>query len=78
MISYIGYSKKIKLKPLGKESLQQWIDRLQPLIQSSNKNILSMINKQFLNFYWRQDIISQNEFEKIANSGDILLFQYIN
>jgi hypothetical protein len=79
-LSYFGASKKLHLKTKkDNAAFKEWVNKIQELIEKykNNKNNYSLNEKINLEKFWRDDVVSNEDFMKQAESGDIILFQYI-
>lgn len=75
---YMGCSKKLQIKADSKHKTKEWILEFGKALKVQEACPKIQIEKQFLELYWREDLITEAEFMKTAETGDILLFRSFN
>lgn len=76
-LSYVEGTKKLHLKSKQERPTEKdWVTKIKELIEKyGNVKFFSSNEKNCLNLFWREDVISNDDFMKEGDSGDIILFQ---
>lgn len=75
-IKYANSQKKMHLKASTKEKSKEWIILLGNALKTAQKFPKLNVEKEFIDSYWRNDVIGEEELCSIADTGDILLFRF--
>lgn len=75
-IRYANSQKKMHLKASTKEKSKEWIILIGNALKTAQKFPKIEVAKEFIDTYWRDDVISEEELCKSAETGDILLFRF--
>lgn len=70
-----GYKRKFELKSNAKYTSQEWINLINIVIEENTQIMKPMINTIKLNQYFKNDLMTEQEFLSYIESGDILLFE---
>ena len=76
-IKYAGSKKKLQIKADSKKKTKEWILELGKALKNLENLSKLTIEKEFLELYWREDVMSEADFAKYAETGDVLLFKYL-
>lgn len=63
------------MKADSKKKSKEWILELGKTLKNIDHLKKIIIGKEFLDLYWRENLITEAEFMKFAETGDVLLFR---
>jgi len=74
-LKYAGSSKKLQMKADSKKKTKEWIFEFGKALKAHENIGKITIDKEFLDLYWREDVMSESDFVKSVDTGDVLLFR---
>lgn len=72
-----GYNKFLKLKTTTKTLAREWAKLIEDIIFNNQTENKLDIRCENMDKYMNDDFISEEEFQEICESGDILLFEFV-
>ncbi|EAS05485.2 PH domain protein (macronuclear) [Tetrahymena thermophila SB210] len=73
-----GYKRKFELKSNSKVSSQEWVNLINLVIEENSEIKKPIIQTIKMGHYFKNDLMTENEFLEYIESGDILLFETNN